>query len=195
MMVPTAEVTLVRHGETPWSRSGQHTGRTDLDLTEVGEAQAKAAEPLIGDDRFDLVLVSPLQRARRTAELARLVPYEVDDDLREWDYGDLEGLTTEEIRRDHPDWSIWRGPWPGGETPEEVGARADRVIARARSLPRGGRVALVGHGHLLRVLGARWVGAPVDAGRWLGLDTGAVCHLAWEHEYPILRHWNLTAGL
>jgi broad specificity phosphatase PhoE len=192
MNLAAPEVTLVRHGETIWSKSGQHTGRTDLELTHVGEMQAKAAVPLIGVAPFDLILVSPMQRARRTAEIAGLTPYRIDDDLREWDYGELEGRTTEEIQEDYPGWSIWDGPWVGGEGPEQVGARADRVIARIRALPAGSRAAVVAHGHFLRVFGARWIGAPVAGGRWLGLDTAAVCHLAWEHDYPILHRWNLT---
>src|SRR5579875_2456056 len=193
MSPSTPEVTLVRHGETTWSKSGQHTGRTDLDLTDLGAQQAKEAQALVGTEPFDLVLSSPLRRARRTAEIAGLVPYELDEDLREWDYGDLEGRTTAEIREELPGWSIWDGPWPGGETPEQVGARADRVIARVRALPSGSRVALVAHGHILRVLGARWIGAPVTGGQWFGLDTAAVCQLSWEHDYPVVQRWNLVA--
>jgi len=187
------DATLVRHGETIWTLSGQHTGRTDLELTEIGEMQAKRAGSLVGSKPFDLVLVSPRRRARRTAELAGLTPYEIEDDLQEWDYGDFEGLTTAEIHEKHPGWSIWNGPWVGGETAEEVEARADRVIARVRGLGPGSRVALVAHGHFLRVLGARWVGQPATGGKSLGLDTAAVCHLSWEHDYPIVHRWNFTA--
>ncbi|MBO0747380.1 MAG: histidine phosphatase family protein, partial [Acidimicrobiaceae bacterium] len=183
-------VTLVRHGETTWSMNGQHTGRTDLELTEFGERQAKRVGSLIGPKPFDLVLVSPRRRTRRTAELAGLTPYEIDDDLQEWDYGEFEGMTTYEIQTENPGWSIWNGPWVGGETVEEVEARADRVIARVRRQPPGSRVALVAHGHFLRVLGARWVGQPAAGGQWLGLDTAAVCHLSWEHDYPIVHRWN-----
>jgi broad specificity phosphatase PhoE len=186
------EVTLLRHGETLWSKSGQHTGRTDLELTDIGELQAKAAASLLGAESFDLILVSPLQRARRTAEIAGLTPYELEPDLHEWDYGEFEGMTTPEIQVDYPAWSIWDGPWVGGETDQQVGARADRVIARIRALPAGSRAAVVAHGHFLRVFGARWVGGPATGGRSLGLDTAAVCHLAWEHDYPILHRWNLT---
>jgi broad specificity phosphatase PhoE len=186
------DVTLLRHGETLWSKSGQHTGRTDLELTDIGELQAKAATPLLGTDGFDLILVSPLQRARRTAEIAGLTPYEIEPDLHEWDYGEFEGMTTPEIQVDYPGWSIWSGPWVGGETADQVAARADRVIARIRALPDDSHVAVVAHGHFLRVFGARWIGVPPAGGQWLGLDTAAVCHLAWEHDYPILHRWNLT---
>jgi broad specificity phosphatase PhoE len=185
-------VTLLRHGETTWSKSGQHTGRTDLELTDVGERQAKAAEGLLEGTTFDLVLSSPRQRARRTAELAGLTPYEVVDGLEEWDYGDFEGLTTAQIQQDYPDWSIWDGPWVGGETAEDVRVRVDALIARILDLPAGTRVALVAHGHILRVFGARWVGTDVRGGRWLGLDTAAVCELAWEHDYRVLHRWNLV---
>jgi broad specificity phosphatase PhoE len=191
----SSDVTLLRHGETLWSKSGQHTGRTDLELTDIGELQAKAATPLLGTDSFDLILVSPLRRARRTAEIAGLTPFEIEPDLREWDYGEFEGMTTPEIQVDHPGWSIWSGPWVGGETAEQVAARADRVIGRIRALPDESHVAVVAHGHLLRVFGARWIGVPPTGGQWLGLDTAAVCHLAWEHDYPILHRWNLTPTL
>jgi len=188
------EITLVRHGETTWSAGGQHTGRTDLELTEAGEEQARAlAAPLAGTT-FSLVLSSPLRRARHTAELAGLADIHIDDDLREWDYGELEGLTTAEIQRRYPAWSIWDGPWPGGETSDEVTARADRVLARCRRLPPGSRVAVVAHGHILRVLGARWIGQPAAAGRWLALGTAARCRLGWEHDLPVVSLWNLTPG-
>jgi broad specificity phosphatase PhoE len=185
-------VTLLRHGETLWSKSGQHTGRTDLELTDVGERQAKAAGGLLDGRTFDLVLTSPLQRARRTAELAGLTPFEVVDGLREWDYGEFEGLTTAEIQEEYPDWSIWDGPWVGGETAEDVRVRVDAVVGRVLDLPEGSRVALVAHGHILRVLGARWIGTEVRGGRWLGLDTAAVCELGWEHDYRVLHRWNLV---
>jgi probable phosphoglycerate mutase len=185
-------VTLIRHGETTWSANGQHTGRTDLDLTETGEAQARALGPLMGGQPFDVVATSPMRRALRTAELAGLTPTEILDDLGEWDYGDLEGLTTPEIRQQYPGWTIWTGPWPGGETAAAVGERADRVVARLQGLPPGTRVALVAHGHILRVLGARWPGAGVATGRMLALDTASVSELGWEHELPVVRRWNLT---
>ena len=194
MPAPGPTVTLLRHGETEWSRSGRHTGRTDVPLTEAGERQAKEAGTLFDARAFDLVLVSPRQRAGRTAALAGLGPVEVDDDLQEWDYGEFEGLTSPEIRRLVPGWSIWEGPWRGGETAAQVAARADRVVARVLAQPAGARVALVGHGHFSRVLGARWVGADVTAGRWLALGTAAVCELGWEHDHRVIQRWNVAAG-
>ena len=183
---------MVRHGETEWSRSGQHTGRTDLPLTAEGEAEARATGRILAGTRFDLVLTSPLRRARDTAELAGLGPAEVDEDLREWDYGEFEGLTTAQIHERYPDWTIWNGPWLGGESAGEIAARADRAVARCREQPSGAKVAVVAHGHFLRVFGARWLGAPVDTGRWLALSTAAICCLGWEHEWPTVRLWNFT---
>jgi broad specificity phosphatase PhoE len=194
MTAPGPIVTLLRHGETEWSKSGQHTGRTDVPLTETGERQAKEAGAALQGARFDRVLVSPMHRARCTAELAGLGDYEVDDDLREWDYGDFEGKTTAEIQAVYPGWSIWEGPWQGGETADQIKARVDRVAAKLLEAPPGSRVAVVAHGHLLRVLGARWVGAPVSAGKWLALDTAARCRLAWEHDYRVVHRWNLVGG-
>jgi broad specificity phosphatase PhoE len=186
------EVVLVRHGETAWTLTGQHTGRTEIDLTPAGEAQAKAATALIGSEPFDLVFCSPRQRARHTAELIGLVPYEVDDDLQEWDYGDFEGLTTPEIHEQLPDWNIWHGPWPGGETSEQVGARASRIVQRLLATGPHSRVALVAHGHILRVLAAQWTELGVSAGQRFALDTAAVCELGWEHDARVLHHWNMT---
>jgi broad specificity phosphatase PhoE len=186
------EVVLVRHGETAWTLSGQHTGRTELDLTPAGEDQAKAAVNLIGTEPFDLVVCSPRQRARHTAALAGLVPYEIDDDLSEWDYGDFEGLTTPEIHETLPNWDIWHGPWPGGETADEVAVRAQRVVQRALSAGPHTRVALVAHGHILRVVAAEWTQLGVTAGKRFALDTAAVCELGWEHEARVLHHWNMT---
>jgi broad specificity phosphatase PhoE len=183
-------VTLVRHGETEWSRLGQHTGRTDLDLTDVGEAQARQVGAALTGARFDVVVCSPRRRAQRTAALAGLVPFTTDDDLAEWDYGELEGLTTAEIQVRDPGWSIWQGPWPGGETAVDVTARADRLIDRVlRREAR--RVALVGHGHFSRVLAARWLGQSVAAGRWLDLDTATWSELGWSRGDRVLRHWNV----
>ncbi|MHB8506799.1 MAG: histidine phosphatase family protein [Acidimicrobiales bacterium] len=193
MPSPGSTLLLVRHGETEWSRDGRHTGRTDLELTALGERQAEELRRLLERWPADVVLSSPLRRARDTAELAGLVPYELDDDLREWDYGDLEGLTSSQIHQTLPGWSIWDGPWPGGEPAEQVGVRADRAIRRALAVDPGQRVALVAHGHLLRALAARWLGEPVRAGRLLGLDTSAVCELGWEHANPVIRRWNLPA--
>lgn len=186
-------LTLVRHGETSWSRSGRHTGRTDLELTEAGQEQARRLAKLLDGIAFDLILSSPMRRACRTAELAGLVPYEIDPDLREWDYGDFEGLTTAEIDQRFGDWTVFNGPWPGGEEPDQVAARADRVIARVLGLPAGSRVALIGHGHILRVLAARWLRQPVRAGRFFSLSVATVSQLAWEHGNPVVARWNVTA--
>jgi broad specificity phosphatase PhoE len=187
------DVVLVRHGETEWSLSGRHTGRTDLDLTPAGEAQAKAAGTLLGDGHFDLVLTSPMRRARRTAELAGLTPYALDEDLREWDYGDFEGLTSAEIHERFPGWTIWDGPWPGGETDRDTAARADRVVRQILHLGPGARVAVVAHGHILRVLAARWLDQEVSVGRLLALDTATISELGWEHDVRVVRRWNVGA--
>lgn len=195
MTFPGPEVTLLRHGETPWSRSGQHTGRTDVELTELGERQAKAAAALVGPEPFDLVLVSPRIRARRTAELAGLGDAVIDEDLAEWDYGELEGRTTAEIHRDLPGWSIWDGPWIGGENADQVSHRADRLLGKVRAQGPGARVGLVAHGHILRVVGVRWIDVDATNGRHLGLDTAAVCVLGWEHDEPVLHRWNLRPTL
>ncbi len=186
------ELVLLRHGETEWSRSGRHTGTTDVELTEVGQQQAKAVGTSIGGDPFDLVLVSPMRRARATAELAGLTPYELDDDLREWDYGELEGLTSSQIQEHHPDWDIWHGPWIGGETEDDVSARADRVVRRVLREGAGSTVAAVAHGHILRVLAARWLGSPGRDGRLLALDTATLSRLGWEHDNRVVRTWNLS---
>ncbi|MGV9328454.1 histidine phosphatase family protein [Streptosporangium sandarakinum] len=188
------EMFLLRHGETEWSRNGRHTGRTDLPLTEKGEAQARALARLVAERSFDLVLVSPAGRARRTAELAGLTDYEIDPDLWEWDYGGYEGITTPAIRENRPGWYLWRdGVVPGdadhpGEDAAEVGARADRVIGRARAA--GGEVALVAHGHFLRVLCARWLDLPPTDGRLFRLDTGTYSRLGYEHAEPVVLSWN-----
>jgi broad specificity phosphatase PhoE len=188
-------VILVRHGETEWSRDGRHTGRTDLPLTEIGEAQARAVGDELALERpgpFDVVLVSPLLRAIRTAQLARLWPAQITEDLREWDYGDLEGRTSDDIGREYPGWSIWNGPWPGGEDAEAVSARADRVIERVLSEPVDAAVAVVAHGHILRVLAARWLATDVTAGRWLALGTATVSELGWEHDDRVIDRWNMA---
>jgi broad specificity phosphatase PhoE len=185
--------TIVRHGQTEWSRSGQHTSRTELELTPEGEREARLVGEALRDTPFDEVWCSPRQRARCTAELAGLTPFTVVDDLQEWDYGELEGLTTVQIRERFPDWSIWDGPWPGGEPAAEVAARADRLI---RGVMAAGvaRLALVGHGHFSRVLAARWVGEPVAAGRWLDLDTATWSELGWAREARVVRRWNVPAS-
>ena len=180
---------VVRHGATEWSEDGRHTGRTDLPLLDKGRAQAKDTAALLGGHRFALVLTSPLQRARETCAIAGLGDRAViTDDLREWDYGEYEGLTTTTIRATVPGWTIWTGPCPGGETLDQVAARADRVIARARDA--GGDVALFAHGHILRVLTARWCQLDAVEGRRFPLETATLCVLGWEHGFPGVRLWN-----
>jgi len=181
------ELWVVRHGETEWSRDGRHTSVTDLPLTEAGEEAATALAPRLADVEFDLVLTSPRHRARRTAELAGFADAEVDDDLVEWAYGDYEGVTTAEIRGDVPGWTVWTHPVPGGETADQVSARLDRVVARAREHD---RTLVFAHGHSLRVLTARWVEQPADEGRFFRLDTSTVSVLGFEREHPALLKWN-----
>ncbi|HET9058555.1 MAG TPA: histidine phosphatase family protein [Acidimicrobiales bacterium] len=184
------DVWLVRHGQTEWSVTGQHTGRTDLPLTEVGVQEAQAVAQVLSGLDFSLVLSSPRQRARVTAEIAGFEP-EVDEDLAEWDYGDLEGLTTAQICDRFPGWTIWQGPWPGGEDAQAVTLRCDRVIDKMRRAPEGQRALVFAHGHILRALAARWVGCPVSHGRLFGLSTATVSVLGWEHAGPAVRHWNV----
>jgi broad specificity phosphatase PhoE len=188
------DLVLIRHGETEWSRNGRHTGRTDLPLTEVGEAQARSLRRLVAGLSFSLVLSSPLVRAVRTAELSGVGPPMTDPDLSEWDYGDYEGRTTGEIQVAVPGWTVWTGPCPGGETIEQVAARVDRVVQRVRRCPPGSTAAAFGHGHSLRVLAARWLGADPAAGRWFELSTGSVSRLSWEHDAPVVRRWNIAGG-
>ncbi|MGI5412622.1 histidine phosphatase family protein [Streptomyces chartreusis] len=187
---------LVRHGETEWSRSGQHTSFTDLPLTQDGEEQAKSLAPLLSGRTFALALTSPLGRAVRTAELAGVTGAVPDPDLHEWDYGGYEGVTTVDIHRTRPDWYLWTdGVTPGppdhpGESPAEVGARADRVLARVAAALPDGDVVLVAHGHFLRVVTARRLGlAPAD-GRLFQLATGTVSRLSTEHGRPVIAEWN-----
>ena len=188
-----ARVVLLRHGATEWSQNGQHTGRTDIPLLDEGCRQAEAAGHLLraeGLDRFDLVLTSPLRRAAETCARAGFgSEAQVDPDLMEWDYGEYEGLTTPEIRQWVPGWSLWEHGVPAGERASEVGRRADRVMARA--LAAAGDVLCVAHGHLLRVLAARWLGLPPVAGRMFQLSAGAVCVLGWEYECRVIGRWNL----
>jgi probable phosphoglycerate mutase len=179
---------VVRHGETEWSRSGQHTGRTDLPLLPEGEHQAQRLAAALHHHSFSLVLTSPLQRARRTAELAGFPQAEVDPDLLEWDYGAYEGTRTEDIRETEPGWSIWTTSVTGGEQLEQVGERVDRVIARARAA--GGDVLAIAHAHVLRILSARWIGLPPSEGRHLVLAPATVSILGWERETPAIRQWN-----
>jgi probable phosphoglycerate mutase len=193
-MTSTAnDVWLIRHGETEWSRSGRHTGLTDLPLTDAGRRAARALAPVLARESFVLVLTSPLTRAQETCALAGLGGHaQVDADLVEWNYGEYEGLTTAEIHERAPGWLIFTDGAPGGERPEDVGGRADRVIARARADP--GQVAIFAHGHLLRVLAARWLGWPVAAGRHLLLDTGTVNILSAYWQTPAIKRWNAPAG-
>jgi probable phosphoglycerate mutase len=182
-------IVLVRHGETEWSRSGQHTSRTDLPLLEEGRERAEALRPMLAPWTFSLVLTSPLRRARETCELAGLGDRaEICEDLREWDYGDYEGLTTPQIREQRPDWSLWRDGCPNGEQPEEVGERADRALARLRSTD-GDAVAFA-HGHIFRVVAARWISLPPAGGARLALRAGAMCVLGFERETEVIQLWN-----
>jgi probable phosphoglycerate mutase len=183
------EVWLVRHGETEWARLGRHTGRTDIPLTQRGRDQAVALGRRLAGHAFGLVLTSPLSRAAATADLAGFATVaQRDPDLREWDYGALEGRLTADIRIDLPDWTIWDGPWPDGETIDEVAARADRVVTRVRAA--GGDVLVFAHGHLLRVLAARWLDLPPAAGGLFSLGTATVSVLGWEREAAVIETWN-----
>ncbi|SDJ31040.1 probable phosphoglycerate mutase [Frankineae bacterium MT45] len=186
-----SQVWLIRHGETEWSRSGQHTGRTDLPLTELGERQALAVRDLVGQLKPSLVLCSPRQRAIRTAELAGLRIDGIDDDLAEWDYGDYEGLTSQQIQERVPGWSIWTHECPGGETGAQVSQRADRVLSVASRHVADGPVVLVAHGHMSRVLGIRWIGLPITSGASFALDTAAPSMLGAQHAVPVITHWNI----
>ncbi len=187
--VQAAEVYLIRHGETEWSVNGRHTGRTDIPLTENGRQVAKRWQPYAAAKTFALVLTSPLQRARQTCELVGLAPQaEIDRDLMEWDYGAYEGLTRQEIRALEPEWMIFNDGCPSGESPQQVAARVDRVIARARAV--GGSVVLFAHGHVLRLLAARWLGLPPSGGAHFLLDTATLCVLSSYHGVPALKRWN-----
>lgn len=184
---------LVRHGETEWSRAGKHTGRTDVPLTEAGRQEAQAVGAALAKHRFALVLTSPLARAAETCRLAGLgETAEERDDLREWDYGAYEGRTTAEIRAKRPGWSLWADGAPDGETAAEVGERADRVIAELCSVD--GDVAVFAHGHLLRVVAARWLGLEPGAGRMFALDPATISILGYERETPVIRLWNERAA-
>jgi broad specificity phosphatase PhoE len=182
---------LLRHGDTAWSRSGRHTGRTDLPLLPEGEEQVVSQRSRLAAYSFSLILTSPLSRARRTCELAGLgESVEVDPDLLEWDYGAYEGRRTADIREERPGWNLFDDGAPGGERLVDVAARVDRVIARIRAVP--GDVACVAHAHVLRVLAARWVGLDATGGRYFVLGPAAVSVLGWEREQPVVRHWNET---
>jgi probable phosphoglycerate mutase len=185
-------ILLVRHGETDWSRSGKHTSRTDLPLLDAGIAQAEALAHRLEERSFALVLTSPMTRARETARLAGLLDQaEVTEDLHELGYGEYEGRTTPEIRRELPGWDVWTHGSPGGESLAEAGARVDRVIARAETAE--GDVALFAHGHILRILGARWLGLPAEMGSALALGTASLCDLGYERERRVVWLWNDTS--
>ena len=194
------DLILLRHGETAWSKSGQHTGRTDIPLTANGEAAAKALAPVLARRDIVAVFTSPAKRATTTVALAGLVGARQDPDLWEWDYGGYEGLTTSQIQKEHPGWNLWRdGVIPGdaahpGETIEQVGKRADRVLARAEPLLADGDVALVAHGHVLRVLAARYLLLDPSYGRLFRLDTGTISTMGSERGDPIISSWNVPSG-
>ncbi|WP_433554488.1 histidine phosphatase family protein [Micromonospora zamorensis] len=187
------ELLLIRHGETTWSASLRHTSYTDLELTPDGERQARALAAFLAGRRFVTVLASPRSRALRTAQLAGLTVDAVDEELSEWNYGEYEGRTTVDIHTDQPNWNIWTDGCPGGESPAQVGERLDRVLARVTPLLDRGTVALVGHAHSLRVLGARWIGLPPSAGGRLRLETATVSALGHEHGRQVILRWNQPA--
>jgi broad specificity phosphatase PhoE len=186
---PSQRIDLVRHGETEWSRDRKHTSRTDVELTRTGERQARAVGESLRGRTYDLILVSPMKRAQRTCALAGWGDRaETLEDLREWDYGDYEGLTTPQIREHVPGWTVWTHGPKGGETLESVRARADRVIAVAAE--GDGDVLLFGHGHMLRVIASRWIGLGVEGGARLRLETGTVSELGYERETRVILKWN-----
>ena len=187
-----AELWLVRHGETEWSRDGRHTSTTELDLTDNGVEVACTLKERLAGTSFDLVLTSPRHRARRTADLAGFADAEVDDDLVEWDYGDYEGITTAEIRTERPDWFLWRDGCPGGESAADVGARVDPLVEGLKAGE--GPVALFAHGHLLRVLTARWLGLPPQDGALFALSTATLSVLGFERETAVITRWNAPAA-
>lgn len=183
------EIWLIRHGETAWSVTGQHTGRTDLPLTERGEEEARAVAARLRGESFNLVLCSPLARAKRTCEIAGLLPQAaVDPNCMEWDYGDLNGVTREDYRTTHPGWNIWDGPVPNGETLEQVAGRAARVIDRARETP--GRVVIFAHGHFLRIFTATYLELPPWAARSFALATARISVLGVDNGYAAMVSWN-----
>ncbi|MGE5060308.1 MAG: histidine phosphatase family protein [Betaproteobacteria bacterium] len=189
MSNPEQKVYLLRHGETEWSLNGRHTGVTDIPLTENGRKLARQLQPILAREKFVMVLTSPLQRARETCELAGLATLAgVDRDLMEWNYGEYEGLTTEQIRQTRPDWSVFRDGCPGGESPLQVSVRADRIISRVRTVD--GNVALFSHGHILRVLAARWINLSASYGENFLLDTATLNVLGYYRESPAFKIWN-----
>jgi len=183
------EIWLIRHGETAWSATGRHTGRTDVPLTEAGKLQAEALKRRLAGRSFPLVLSSPLKRASETCRIAGYASSTLfTDDLMEWDYGLYEGRTTESIREEAPDWTIWTGNPPGGETLAQVAGRADNIVKQVKEA--GSDVAIFAHGHMLRVLAACWLGMPPDAGRLLSLSTASVSSLGYERENRVIVMWN-----
>lgn len=189
MSNPEQKVYLLRHGETEWSLNGRHTGVTDIPLTENGRKLARQLQPILAREKFVMVLTSPLQRARETCELAGLGTLaSVDRDLMEWNYGQYEGLTTEQIRQTRPDWSVFSDGCPGGESPLQVSVRADRIVSRVRAMD--GNVALFSHGHILRVLAARWINLSASYGENFLLDTATLNVLGYYRESPAFKIWN-----
>lgn len=190
------EAVLMRHGQTEWSVAGKHTGNTDLPLTAEGEVEAIAMAPHISGHDYELVLSSPLTRALETCKLVGLGEFaQLREDLREWDYGDYEGLTSLEIRDRVPDWSLWRDGCPGGESPDDVAARCDRVVRELTTFAEGGEgdVIVFAHGHILRSLAARWCGLDIATGAHLMLSTAAASSLGYEHSTPAIKFWNRTS--
>jgi broad specificity phosphatase PhoE len=188
---PKKEIWLMRHGETEWSAKGLHTSRTDLPLITSGIEQAKELGPRLKGRKFALVLVSPMQRARETCRLAGYADAaQVTDDLKEWDYGLYEGRSTADIRQERPEWSLWRDGVLKGESVEDVGARVERVIERCLSV--AGDVALFAHGHVLRILTARWLSLPPNMGQLFALGTGSISVLGFEHDYRVIQRWNCS---
>lgn len=192
---PERQIWLVRHGETEWARLGRHTGRTDIPLTAAGRDQALALGSHLAGRTFQLVLTSPLSRAAETASLAGFPDAVLDPDLMEWDYGALEGRTSADIRESVEGWTIWTGPWPKAETVDEVGARADRVIARCLEPSVTGDCLLFAHGHLLRILAARWLRQPAVGGSMFALGTATVGILGWDRLNPVIETWNEACHL
>ena len=189
MSNPEQKVYLLRHGETEWSLNGRHTGVTDIPLTENGRKLARQLQPILTREKFVMVLTSPLQRARDTCELAGLGTLaSVDRDLMEWNYGEYEGLTTDQIRQTRPDWSVFSDGCPGGESPLQVSVRADRIVSRVRTVD--GNVALFSHGHILRVLAARWINLSASYGENFLLDTATLNVLGYYRESPAFKIWN-----
>jgi broad specificity phosphatase PhoE len=187
--MPIQQVYLIRHGETEWSLSGQHTGVTDIPLTENGRSVAKLLQPVLTKETFTLILTSPLQRARETCELAGLgARAEIDQDLMEWNYGEYEGLTPQQIHANSPGWMVFTDGCPGGESPEQVGARVDRVIAKLRAVE--GHVALFAHGHVLRAFAARWLGLRTSDGCHFLLDTATLNIMSYYRGLPAIKRWN-----